>query len=393
MTPTMHKVLMHGPEIIKNALPSIGLLSEEALEARNKHFRKFREGHSRNVLEIYQNTNIEEVEMPIENFKDNLVLRLTKNYKGFNKSTKDIFYDNFHLNLMRPRILVHGPFRKCEVMMCFVDRKKVFYLMFTDHLLDKLDLKNLFISLENLKLLCLEYNLYELSFVKEDYKKVNYDQFINMIRYIFEGTNIKISVITPEEPARVNISLSFRKFRSFNKRNVIENKNYIEHNNMIFNAERSVVCFLPLNLEDPSELLSKYDFKYNHFNELRSEIESNNIKLGDIVVKKHKDQNVYYMFFKDNEWDNKAYDELYDIVEQLKHKLQSNQEKVINLPTIENSFQNLSWDKIRVMIKYIFHKTDIFVNVYRNLIINPNKEEIKNIIKEFHSNVTWVIQE
>lgn len=38
MTPTMHKILIHGAIIIKNALLPIGQLSEEAAEARNKHF-------------------------------------------------------------------------------------------------------------------------------------------------------------------------------------------------------------------------------------------------------------------------------------------------------------------------------------------------------------------
>lgn len=42
MTPTMHKVLMHGATIIKHAVLPIGQLSEEAAEARNKHFRLYR---------------------------------------------------------------------------------------------------------------------------------------------------------------------------------------------------------------------------------------------------------------------------------------------------------------------------------------------------------------
>src|SRR6195952_2767429 len=42
MTPTLHKVLVHGPDIVENALLPIGQLSEEAAEARNKHFREYR---------------------------------------------------------------------------------------------------------------------------------------------------------------------------------------------------------------------------------------------------------------------------------------------------------------------------------------------------------------
>lgn len=38
MTPTMHKILLHGADIIENAILPIGQLSEEAAEARNKHF-------------------------------------------------------------------------------------------------------------------------------------------------------------------------------------------------------------------------------------------------------------------------------------------------------------------------------------------------------------------
>lgn len=42
MSPTVHKVLMHGAQVIAEAIVTIGQLSEEAAEARNKHFRKYR---------------------------------------------------------------------------------------------------------------------------------------------------------------------------------------------------------------------------------------------------------------------------------------------------------------------------------------------------------------
>lgn len=47
MSPTMHKILIHGKTIINNALLPIGQLSEEASEARNKHFRLYRLNYSR----------------------------------------------------------------------------------------------------------------------------------------------------------------------------------------------------------------------------------------------------------------------------------------------------------------------------------------------------------
>ena len=45
--PTMHKVLRHGTTIIEQAILPIGQLSEEAAEARNKHFRLYRQNYAR----------------------------------------------------------------------------------------------------------------------------------------------------------------------------------------------------------------------------------------------------------------------------------------------------------------------------------------------------------
>ena len=47
MTPKMHKILRHGATIIDQAIMPIGQLSEEVAEARNKHFRDYRQNFSR----------------------------------------------------------------------------------------------------------------------------------------------------------------------------------------------------------------------------------------------------------------------------------------------------------------------------------------------------------
>jgi hypothetical protein len=43
MTPSVHKILIHGAIVIENALVPIDQLSEEAAEARNKYFRLYRQ--------------------------------------------------------------------------------------------------------------------------------------------------------------------------------------------------------------------------------------------------------------------------------------------------------------------------------------------------------------
>lgn len=42
MSPTVHKILVHGAQVMEEAILPIGQMSEEAGEARNKHLRKYR---------------------------------------------------------------------------------------------------------------------------------------------------------------------------------------------------------------------------------------------------------------------------------------------------------------------------------------------------------------
>ena len=47
MPASVHKLLIHGAEIIKHALLPIGQLSEEAQETKHKDFKKFRNNNTR----------------------------------------------------------------------------------------------------------------------------------------------------------------------------------------------------------------------------------------------------------------------------------------------------------------------------------------------------------
>jgi len=52
MPVTVHKILYHGPEIIKSFLLPVGQLSEEAMETQNKHFWQYRKQHTRKISRI-----------------------------------------------------------------------------------------------------------------------------------------------------------------------------------------------------------------------------------------------------------------------------------------------------------------------------------------------------
>ncbi|XP_037037553.1 uncharacterized protein LOC119075260 [Bradysia coprophila] len=55
---SVHRILMHGAATIKHNVLPIGQLTEEAAEARNKDFRRFREHHARKVNRVLTNQDI-----------------------------------------------------------------------------------------------------------------------------------------------------------------------------------------------------------------------------------------------------------------------------------------------------------------------------------------------
>lgn len=58
MPSSVHKILIHGADVIKSSILPIGQLSEEASEARNKHFRSFRQHHTRKISRIKTNEDL-----------------------------------------------------------------------------------------------------------------------------------------------------------------------------------------------------------------------------------------------------------------------------------------------------------------------------------------------
>lgn len=58
MSLTLHKILWHGAEVIKQAILPIGKLSEKAAQGRNKHIRSFRQNYLRKFSPVASNADV-----------------------------------------------------------------------------------------------------------------------------------------------------------------------------------------------------------------------------------------------------------------------------------------------------------------------------------------------
>ena len=58
MPQSLHKILIHGWQVVDEMVLPIGMMSEEALKARNKDFKKFHEFFSRKCLCLKTNEDL-----------------------------------------------------------------------------------------------------------------------------------------------------------------------------------------------------------------------------------------------------------------------------------------------------------------------------------------------
>lgn len=99
MTPTMHKILMHGPKIVSEALLPIGMLSEEAQEATNKNFKFYREHFGRKTS---RTDNLRDIMNRLFISSDPLISSMrnisTVNRKSFDAEVLQMLQDDASMN-------------------------------------------------------------------------------------------------------------------------------------------------------------------------------------------------------------------------------------------------------------------------------------------------------
>lgn len=94
MPASIHKILIHGVDIIRNSLLPVGMLGEEASEGRNKDYKLFRLFHSRKCSRL---ATIEDVFNRIMDTSDPIISTLNLNLRIHKKQHKAIPKEVIHL--------------------------------------------------------------------------------------------------------------------------------------------------------------------------------------------------------------------------------------------------------------------------------------------------------
>lgn len=137
--------------------------------------------------------------------------------------------------------------------------------------------------------------------------------------------------------------------------------------------------FLSSALDDTDESIKSALKRYPFGIQDQSTIE----KLSVHVVK-FREKLVFFCFYKEHHWEKCTYKDLFTILSNLKSTLVEHNVTSFSMPRIGETHDGLQWEQIRSMIRYLFKPTGLIVNIFHNILISPETDEIDNVIKSFH---------
>lgn len=199
----------------------------------------------------------------------------------------------------------------------------------------------------------------------------------------------RITLETPEvEQSTINqfssrrITETYTDFLQKSQSTLIINNNLEEVGTNLINANEHIVLFISTDLEISDTLRESLEPKFNHNGILKQE----NPQLNDIIKINFETKTIYYCFVKTHFWNSISYEELFNILVKLKNLLITDNITNICLPRLGTYHDNLRWNKIRIILRYIFKNTSIHIKICHNSLIEPAHSEIPVILKEYHCN-------
>lgn len=167
---------------------------------------------------------------------------------------------------------------------------------------------------------------------------------------------------------------------------------FIKHTNLnvevTVDYEETDKNILPIKFH--TAYFNSMDFEQGQIaNEIVSLIEKDKLpkpkEINDCVASPFHNFNIYHMLSKQYSWEASSYGNILSSLESLKNTLINDNITEINISMINEETMTHKLEKVRDLIKFIFNNTRIKVRLFKNLIIHPTPEQIKEILDEYHN--------
>lgn len=115
------------------------------------------------------------------------------------------------------------------------------------------------------------------------------------------------------------------------------------------------------------------------------DLKSQNKKVTEIAKIEHEGQKLLYLVTKESFDQKPTYETVFKTIQNLRRTAEQELITHIAMPRISYGLDQLDWDKVKRMIKYIFKGSRIKIVIYSDQIYSP--EEKIQIISEFHNGI------
>ncbi|KAL4136407.1 hypothetical protein QTP88_007955 [Uroleucon formosanum] len=188
--------------------------------------------------------------------------------------------------------------------------------------------------------------------------------------------------------SKVNASLysndykhkSYQQFIEEVQTKLITNPNVIEVQGDLFETSKDIALghCVSKDFKMSQGIALEFRRKFGQIENLTNQ----NKEVTEITSIQHNDQNILYIITKNHHQEKPTYETFYQAIKNLRTFCEENQIEKLALPKIGSGHDQLNWDQVRTILRYVFKKSKIKLIIYVDT--TYSEQEKQNIIKEFH---------
>ncbi|KAL4136459.1 hypothetical protein QTP88_008007 [Uroleucon formosanum] len=188
--------------------------------------------------------------------------------------------------------------------------------------------------------------------------------------------------------SKVNASLysndykhkSYQQFIEEVQTKLITNPNVIEVQGDLFETSKDIALghCVSKDFKMSQGIALEFRRKFGQIENLTNQ----NKEVTEIASIQHNDQNILYIITKNHHQEKPTYETFYQAIKNLRTFCEENQIEKLALPKIGSGHDQLNWDQVRTILRYVFKKSKIKLIIYVDT--TYSEQEKQNIIKEFH---------
>lgn len=155
---------------------------------------------------------------------------------------------------------------------------------------------------------------------------------------------------------------SYQQFTEEVQTKLITNPNVIEVQGDLFETSKEIALghCVSKDFNMSQEIALEFRRKFGQIENLTSQ----NKEVTEIASIQHNDQNILYITTKNHHQEKPTYDTFYQAIKNLRTFCEENQIERLALPKIGSGHDQLNWDQVRTILRYVFKKSKIKLIIY-----------------------------